>query len=194
MTHLAPIAGDECVSLDIPLLEDLLATLDEADMEYSFIDPDSDEIPRYGLTGYSLQPYDETEKQAMFLPRTDTVLPMSPVMMRSDPTLMDTSMSKSPQLSPYQDMVSDSPLPGGFLSTSELGCSPSNQLDDELFSGRLEDNYIIPCNTNNRLDIPEQNLNNLTTFIPTSSPPLKNIETVMRPQTTMPLVSSGVVW
>lgn len=48
LTHLAPIAGDECVSLDnIPLFDDLLAELDASDEQFSLLDPTSAEAIQF---------------------------------------------------------------------------------------------------------------------------------------------------
>jgi hypothetical protein len=111
LTHLAPMAGDECVPLDVPLLEDLLASLDETDEEmYSFLDPDSDEIPKFSLT------IPEQEKSCTPL-----------LMLNCDPPMVSSpSGSTSSLYSPYLSAISS--------PTSEIYCS-SPIMDESFYCG-----------------------------------------------------------
>jgi len=49
LAYLAPIAGDEFIALDVPLLDDLLESLGQTDIEYVYdgkiVDIDSEELP-----------------------------------------------------------------------------------------------------------------------------------------------------
>ncbi|XP_035704232.1 hypoxia-inducible factor 1-alpha isoform X2 [Folsomia candida] len=94
LTHLAPIAGDECVPLDVPLLEDLLASLDADDMSYSFLDDDT-EVQKFDIV--ALPPKVKVTPP----PKPPVVLNLDGIMLsgQRDPVLFSTAtpdLSESP--------------------------------------------------------------------------------------------------
>ena len=123
LTHLAPIAGDECVPLNVPLLDDLLKSFDQANMEYAlngfFIDVDTDELPLFNLDSLP-KPVDnyemDTSKDKSFL--ADTA---SPLFLNSDPHMGLTSNSQTTSLS--------SPM------NSDCGSDSSGYISELPFSG-----------------------------------------------------------
>jgi len=198
LTHLAPVAGDESVPLDVPLLEDLLATLDEA--SFSFIDPNSDEIPRFDLKP-STSPMNQEVNFCMKTSGASDHEPLSskiasPLMLHSasDPPMLHSPGSSI--LSPYQNNDS----PSSEKSNSDLYSPPAplNQIEDPLFSERLVvTNTPSPGPFTLNLDSPPPEISlNSTCPAPsfTVSPPLLydnlNEKTGSRPTQVKPVVNS----
>jgi hypothetical protein len=147
LTHLAPVAGDESVPLDIPLLEDLLATLDEA--SFSFVDPSDDEIPRFEYIHHIPQmsqvadvpPKKEMPVGVDAYGAVSSGVPSTMLLQSSvDPTMLQ--FPGSSVLSPYQDVV-DSPASAKSIQSSHSP-APLNHMDDPLFSERLVGNSPSP--------------------------------------------------
>lgn len=80
LTHLAPMAGDECVSLEIPLLDDLLASLDADDMSYSFLD-DEEELQQFDI----VQPKATEPEQVKLLGQPSPALSTQPILCSTNP-------------------------------------------------------------------------------------------------------------
>lgn len=155
LTHLAPIAGDECVALNVPLLDDLLKSFDEANLDFTrngyFIDVDSDELPLFNIEEYtkvamgSGETSDENSKQLMSSNN-------SPLFLNSDPHLC--SISDQRLLSPFPSQCSplQSNESNGFLSESSMN-----------FYDHVKENgiggAISPCNVNNVILGPDTNPN-----------------------------------
>jgi len=103
LTHLAPIAGDECVSLNVPLLDDLLKSFDQANMEYSLSGymSDASDLPLLKLkdqVALSKNSHIEGSSCASFLPDTSFLL-----FNNSDPNMGGTSDFDAALLSPIQN-------------------------------------------------------------------------------------------
>ncbi len=123
LTHLAPIAGDECVPLNVPLLDDLLKSFDQANLDYSLngymIDVDTDELPLFSLDQFSniSEPCDyDGSKAKEFLSEN-----VSPLFLNSDPHMGRTSDSKTstPSIlpdSPHGEESSSSSCEMTFIS------------------------------------------------------------------------------
>ncbi|ODN05678.1 Hypoxia-inducible factor 1-alpha [Orchesella cincta] len=138
LTHLAPIAGDECVPLsNVPLLDDLLQWLDAADMEYTVLEGYEDPLPLPLIAAVTDSPIPMTvcPSNSNFVVKDDVVLESMPsptqcdspfLMSSADSTLM--SSSDPLLLSPYKT-TSPEPSPSSCMDLMNL----------EMFS-RLNDN------------------------------------------------------
>ncbi|CAL8081167.1 unnamed protein product [Orchesella dallaii] len=124
LTHLAPIAGDECVPLsNVPLLDDLLQWLDAADMEYTVLEGYEDPLPLPLIAAVSDSPIPMSicDSTSEFVVKDDVVLESMPsptqcdspllvnstdsiLLTSSDPLLLSPFKTPSPQHSPSSCM------------------------------------------------------------------------------------------
>ena len=130
LTHLAPIAGDGCVPLDmpIPLLDTLLKEMEEANVPFTFndnyVEVNFDEVPQLEMPILSSSPVgpEPPQDSGEICGKQSPSLPMSapsPLFLNSDPPMVSSPGSKSSLLSPFQL----SPNPGRTYRSNSDGYS-----------------------------------------------------------------------
>jgi len=143
LTHLAPIAGDECVPLsNVPLLDDLLQWLDAADMEYTVLEGYEEPfpLPLISATGGSMIdspiPIVGMTSDMNSVVKDDAMLDNmthspqncdSPLLLSTDPTLL--SSSDPMLLSPFK-----TPSPEPFSTASVDSPTCADLMSSDLFS------------------------------------------------------------
>jgi len=139
LTHLAPIAGDACVPLDmpIPLLDTLLKEMEQANVPFVFndncVEINFDDVPQLEMPMLSSPVETEVEQELSDICVGGKQFPRltqascsskapSPLFLNSDPPMVSSPGSKSSLLSPFQ--LSPNPI-RNYRSNSD-GCSSSS--------------------------------------------------------------------
>ncbi len=161
LTHLAPIAGDECVPIqcNVPLLDDLLQWLDAADMEYQVMEGYEEPLPHPLISAATcgsmidspipipIQSLTAAPVEICPIVKNDVIMnsmPVgsdhscdSPLLLRStDPTLL--SSTDPLLLSPFK---TSSPEPMPSAASSPAPSSRMDFMSSDIFSTFYSDNH-----------------------------------------------------
>lgn len=158
LTHLAPIAGDECVPIqcNVPLLDDLLQWLDAADMEYQVMEGYEEPLPHPLISAATcgsmidspipipLQSLTAAPVEICPIVKDDVVMNSmsvgsceSPLLLRStDPTLL--SSTDPLLLSPFK---TSSPEPMSSAASSPAPSSRMDFMSSDIFSTFYSDHH-----------------------------------------------------
>jgi len=169
LTHLAPIAGDECVPLDVPLLDDLLRSFDQANLEYSmngfFVDVEADHIPLYDIQG---QPRDVSLATTCVLHENEKSLSPaseSPLLLDSDPLMGHVSDNSNYFQFPSSFQAANGGLNDGCSGL--IGDEPLRELGSLQNLVSLEEEMGLKMRNGRPPSLPEELSEFRAPFIPT---------------------------